>query len=309
MGAFGFSSMTINSSVYSQESIDSLSQESAKKQNKPYEKFKIEYSKIRKYTLTNIDAILKILPKSNRDEDVFHRAMQNSINAIIYEYETSEDANTALTLLGDDSSAYYAAIGNYYIFSQKRNFKVKELKRYIAYCTIPLHQIFKKGVISGNAIAIPNGWEKYNKNQFDANSDIDIRKGWLTKNKDPLIIQAIRNFNTERAQRLIQEGKDLNAKSIDTQRTALHQVLFQDNVERIDTLAPLLISAGIDCNTQDKYGVTPLMLAAQHSLKLTEELIACGADPQLNTKSGETALDYAKDAKMKHVIDFLIRIH
>jgi len=310
MGALGFRSMNFSSSVYSEQNIHSLSQESAEKHNKPYEIFKIEYSKIRTYRLSNFDDIFYKLAEleryngsKNYQESLFQAAMKKSINATIYEYETEQDASKALALLGS-SSDYNAAIGNYYIFSLKRNFKVKELTKYISYCTVPLHQIFRTSVSPGNAIALPNGWGKYNKYNNET-SDVDIRKGWLTKEKDPSLIQAIRGFDTARAIRLIQEGKDLNARTLDTQRTALHQVLFQDNVERIDTLAPLLINAGIDCNTQDKYGVTPLMLAAQHSLKLTQDLIACGADPQLKTKSNETAVDYAKDANMKDVMNYL----
>ncbi len=313
MGELGFRSMSIETSVYSQYDIHSLSQESAEKHNKPYQIFKIEYSKIRTYRLSNFDDILHKLAELERNngdknykEALFQTAMKKSINATIYEYETEQDASKALTLLGN-ASDYNVAIGNYYIFSQKRNFKVDALKKYIVYCTAPLHQIFKKPVIPGDAIKLPNGWGKYNKYQYDT-SDVDIKKDWLTEEKDPLLIQAIRSFDTKRAIKLIQEGKNLYTKSIDTQRTALHQVLFQDNEERINTLVPLLIEAGADCNTQDKYGITPLMLAAQHSLKLTKALIACGADPQLKTKSKETAINYAKDANLKEVVGYLLKI-
>lgn len=312
MGSYGFSSMGISGKVYSQKELESLSKELAISWKRPVIEIKLRHSMIREYSLSNQEIVLERLkkseqnrlPKTSFDESEFTRAMDNRINVIIYEYDTTEEAELALKLLGN-SSEYHARTGKYYIFSKRNRFKVEGLKKYISFCTKPLHQIFRKSAILEH-ISLPNGWGKYNINQPET-SDIDTQKARLKLKKESPLIQTLLKYDpdTDKVRDLIQNGTELNGKTIATKRTALHLVLLLEDTRTIDTLVPLLIEEGIDCNTQDSYGITPLMLAAQHSLKLTQDLISCGADSQLKNKPGKQAINYAKDANMKDVVEYL----
>jgi ankyrin repeat protein len=59
--------------------------------------------------------------------------------------------------------------------------------------------------------------------------------------------------------------------------------------------AEALCAHGAELDARDNGQWTPLMNAAQQgNTKFCEMLLALGADPSLKTKSGKTALDYAR---------------
>lgn len=85
--------------------------------------------------------------------------------------------------------------------------------------------------------------------------------------------------------------------------TPLHMAI---NAKLID-IAILLITRGADINAQNEKGYSPLHLAvwSDHNLALIKYLIHNGANPNLRTKNGKTALDLAIFYKNYQLIDYL----
>ncbi|KAK8102157.1 hypothetical protein PG984_015303 [Apiospora sp. TS-2023a] len=68
-----------------------------------------------------------------------------------------------------------------------------------------------------------------------------------------------------------------------------HKVASSGDMET----AEALIKSGADPNTRDRFGVTPLMMAARWSnMSMVKRLLACGADVNMQTYDGETALHF-----------------
>ena len=93
-------------------------------------------------------------------------------------------------------------------------------------------------------------------------------------------------------ERLIREGKDINAKDKDG-RTLLSYAAIHNNTTRV---TQLLNHKDIDSETQDNNGRTPLSLAAEEGCTDIISLLL-GADVNPNTKDNNdrTALSYAAD--------------
>jgi hypothetical protein len=75
-------------------------------------------------------------------------------------------------------------------------------------------------------------------------------------------------------------------------------------------LVQALLDAGAKVNAQDIRGMTPLMLAVatdRQNTAVIRALIAKGADPNIKTVAGETALDWALKIGATSVIDMLKR--
>ena len=137
-----------------------------------------------------------------------------------------------------------------------------------------------------------------------------LAKGATPNTKDTLgvtpLLQAAWNGqrNSEVVRLLIQHGADVNAvcaQSLDTAKngpmaigslTPLLGAVPHGNYKTIE----LLINAGANVNVKDVRGMTPLAFAFTSDRpdpRIVRLLLAKGADPNLKSKNGETALDWA----------------
>ena len=74
----------------------------------------------------------------------------------------------------------------------------------------------------------------------------------------------------------------------------------------------LLLDAGANINAPDVRGMTPLMLAiaTDHGNQaVIDLLLARGADPNIKSRAGETALDWARKFARRPTLDALARVH
>lgn len=68
-------------------------------------------------------------------------------------------------------------------------------------------------------------------------------------------------------------------------------------------VAQLYVASGESINIRDKFGRTPLMLAAEHgNKKVLEYLLSIGADPHLETDTGLRAIDFARSSEIKKLL-------
>src|SRR4029077_17724037 len=94
-----------------------------------------------------------------------------------------------------------------------------------------------------------------------------------------LIADAVKSRDTARLAALLKSG-DVNAQQPDG-TTALHWAAYWDDAATIDAL----LHAGAHVDTANRYGVTPLFVAATNGNAVTmKRLLAAGANP--NTVAG-----------------------
>jgi ankyrin repeat protein len=99
------------------------------------------------------------------------------------------------------------------------------------------------------------------------------------------LISAVRAGDPAAVSALLAET-DVDAASVDG-TTALHWAVQTDESE----IANMLIEAGAEVTTRNRYGVSPLFLASQNgSAGMIEALLAAGADANEVSTEGETAL-------------------
>ena len=133
------------------------------------------------------------------------------------------------------------------------------------------------------------------------------------------LIYAASNVNLAVARLLLARGADVNAVSGDG---AFQKVkagtLAQGRFTPLIMAAPFgstelvqaLLDAGAKVNAQDIRGMTPLMLAVatdRQNADVIRALMAKGADPNIKSVAGETALDWALKIGTTSVIDTLKR--
>ena len=67
-----------------------------------------------------------------------------------------------------------------------------------------------------------------------------------------------------------------------------------------------LIKLGVDPNTSDSFGWTPLMAAAiSGEIKMVKHLLQLGADPTIEDADGSTAMMHAKKSGFKDIAKLL----
>jgi ankyrin len=87
------------------------------------------------------------------------------------------------------------------------------------------------------------------------------------------------------------------------QDTALHSYIEEGNIKMVE----FLINKGADVNLQNKYGLTPLHVAASFSFyEISKILIAAGADNKIFDHGGETALLVAAKEGDDEIVKLLI---
>ncbi len=93
---------------------------------------------------------------------------------------------------------------------------------------------------------------------------------------------------------LEKDKKDLN------QKTALFYAADEGN---IDVVRVLVVEAKVDINTQNKYGWTPLMLAADsEDIEMVKLLLESKANTDIKNDEGDTALQIAKDKGSENIV-------
>ena len=107
---------------------------------------------------------------------------------------------------------------------------------------------------------------------------------WPLQGKTPLL-EAVQQSDTAAVKRLLRDA-DVNAAESDGSRP-LHWAVQKNEVE----IAKLLLKAGAEATSTNRYGITPLWLACQNgNSALVELLLSAGADPNTRQIGGETVL-------------------
>lgn len=93
---------------------------------------------------------------------------------------------------------------------------------------------------------------------------------------------------------LIKHGVDVNARMSD-RSTALHEAMrYSNNLSAVE----VLIKSGASLDAQDRYGQTPLMVAASRGFtESVKILVKAGASKAIRDKQGRTALESVGDIK------------
>lgn len=108
------------------------------------------------------------------------------------------------------------------------------------------------------------------------------------------------DLNFEMLQALIQLGADTNAVDND-QNTLLHHAVCagqdEDDLATEENYINVLVERGIDVNSLNANGQTPLMLAASHgNIAAIDRLIRLGADVTIADNQGQNFLNYAQES-------------
>ena len=86
--------------------------------------------------------------------------------------------------------------------------------------------------------------------------------------------------------------------------TALHAATERNQIE----MAELLIDLGADLNSENKNGMTPLMIAARHgNATLVKALLAKGANARKTDFTGRDAVSWAQESRRPAVVQMLQR--
>ena len=100
------------------------------------------------------------------------------------------------------------------------------------------------------------------------------------------VVDAVKRADKAAVRALLQKHADVNAPEPDG-TTALHWAAYTDDVDT----AELLIRAGANAKTTNRYGATPLALASTNgNAAMIEALMKAGADPNIASPEGETPL-------------------
>lgn len=84
---------------------------------------------------------------------------------------------------------------------------------------------------------------------------------------------------------------------------AQHPSIFYAAMADDIGVAKQYVASGAPVDVRDKFGRTPLMLAAEHgNAKLVEYLLQSGADPDLKVETGLRAIDFASRSEIVNLL-------
>jgi ankyrin repeat protein len=116
------------------------------------------------------------------------------------------------------------------------------------------------------------------------------------------VAEAVRRADKTAIRAMLQKHADVNAPEPDGS-TALHWAAYTDDTDT----AELLIHAGANAKTTNRYGVTPLSLAsANGNAKMIEALLKAGGDPNVASTEGETPLMLAARSGVAPAVKVLL---
>jgi len=129
--------------------------------------------------------------------------------------------------------------------------------------------------------------QRANVNELDTNQDA------------PLVIAAYKG-HVEIVKMLLEAGADVTAVDPEMKATALHAATYAGRTEA----AKLLIACKIDIDKQGPYnGYTALHDAIwQNNIETAKVLIEAGANLEIKSKEGQTALELAKARRRKEIV-------
>ena len=103
---------------------------------------------------------------------------------------------------------------------------------------------------------------------------------------DARLVEAVKSGNSDAVRRLVKQPGAVNMPEADG-TTALHWAVRADDM----TTAQLLLRAGAQAGAANRYGVTPIALAAVNgNAAMIDALLKAGADPNTSLPEGETVL-------------------
>jgi ankyrin repeat protein len=103
---------------------------------------------------------------------------------------------------------------------------------------------------------------------------------------DRRLVEAARKGNNAAIRSLLKEKAAINTPATDG-TTALHWVVRADDLD----MAQLLLRTGADAKLADRYGITPLKLAAENgNATMIDVLVKAGGNPNAALPDGETVL-------------------
>ncbi len=103
------------------------------------------------------------------------------------------------------------------------------------------------------------------------------------------------------AKLLLAHGADANAGAGHHGGTVLHRAIIKGDA----ALAELLLEDGADPNRQDRSGKTPLHHAVAKNRKLVAVVLASAPDLAIESREGETALQYARRLRKPTIVQLL----
>jgi ankyrin repeat protein len=111
------------------------------------------------------------------------------------------------------------------------------------------------------------------------------------KDKDQLLLKAVRNGNEKALRRALQQGFDMETKQKSDGMTALNLACWKGHFD----MAQVLLEAKADVNTTGNDGKTPLMGASGSGNEaMLHLLLEHGADSNMKDNCGHNAISYAQ---------------
>lgn len=154
----------------------------------------------------------------------------------------------------------------------------------------------KRDMAAALCISCEDGNEIMVRFLLDHGAECDINRTpyWRCPYSGPVLIHTCGfSGNVNIIKMLLAKGADIHATSKHPTQNALHAASYKNNASAI----PVLIQAGLDVNTPDSNGQTPLILAARLGwLNTVKVLLAQGADISIRDHKGKTAADYALES-------------
>lgn len=132
--------------------------------------------------------------------------------------------------------------------------------------------------------------------EHGAECDINTTPSYAVRpSSGPVLIHMCmrKHENVNIIKTLLAKGANIHATRKHSTQNALHVASYNNCASAV----PILIKAGLDVNTRDSDGKTPLILAAQLGwLETVKILLDQGADVSAKDHKGKTAADYALEA-------------